>query len=285
KGKVIDWDRSFKTLNKPVDENIPLVVLINKGSASASEIVSGVIQDLDRGVLIGQRSYGKGLVQNTRDVGYNSKVKMTTAKYYIPSGRCIQGVSYSDGTPIDIPDSERTAFKTRNNRTVLDGGGIKPDIVLEEHSGKSIIKSLKEKHLIFDFVTEYCIGKESIPPVEVFNFTDFDAFVHFLKDKDYHYETETEKLLKKITQKASSEKLLGAIESEIADLKNKIHEEKKSELHKNKEHIIDLIEKEIASRYYFQKGKIKMSLKNDLEIEKAIEVLSNANEYKKMLGK
>ncbi|MFK7806607.1 MAG: S41 family peptidase [Saprospiraceae bacterium] len=285
KGKVIDWDRSFKTLNKPVDEEIPLVVLINKGSASASEIVSGVIQDLDRGVLIGQRSYGKGLVQNTRDVGYNSKVKMTTAKYYIPSGRCIQGVSYSDGTPIDIPDAERTAFKTRNGRTVLDGGGVKSDVPLDELAGEGIMRSLFEKHLIFDFVTEYCVGKETIPAVENFEFKDFDQFVTFLKGKDYHYETETEKLLKNLEKKADQEKLLSSVQGDITTLQNKIQQEKKNELQKNKERITDFIEKEIASRYYYQKGKIMMSLKNDIEIEEAVKVLSDNNRYQEILGK
>ncbi len=283
KGKVIDWDRSFKTLNKPVDEEMPLVVLINKGSASASEIVSGVIQDLDRGVLIGQRSYGKGLVQNTRDVGYNSKVKMTTAKYYIPSGRCIQGVSYSDGTPIDIPDAERTAFKTRNGRTVLDGGGVKSDVPLDELAGEGIMRSLLEKHLIFDYVTEYCVGKEEIPAVDDFTFTEFNSFVNFLKDKDYHYETETEKLLATLQKKANQEKLV-SVKSDITSLQNKIQAEKKNELQNNKERIIDLIEKEIASRYYFQKGKIMMSLKNDIEIKEAVKVLNDNGKYKKILS-
>jgi carboxyl-terminal processing protease len=284
KGKVIDWDRSFKTLNKSVDEEIPLVVLINKGSASASEIVSGVIQDLDRGVLIGQRSYGKGLVQNTRDVGYNAKVKLTTAKYYIPSGRCIQGVSYTDGTPIDIPDAERTAFKTRNGRTVLDGGGVKSDILLEEGSGEGIVKSLLDKHLIFDYVTEYCIGKESIAAVSDFKFTEFDAFARFLEAKGFHYETETEKLLGNLTKKAEQEKLLASVQNDINALQNKIQQEKKNELRDNKDRIVDLIEKEITSRYYFQKGKIMMGLKNDIEIKEAVAVLNDSAKYKKILS-
>ncbi len=283
KGKVIDWDRSFKTLNKPVDEELPLVVLINKGSASASEIVSGVIQDLDRGVLIGQRSYGKGLVQNTRDVGYNSKVKLTTAKYYIPSGRCIQGVSYKDGSPIDIPDSERTAFKTRNGRPVLDGGGVKADLMLERKEGQNIINSLLQKHLIFDFVTEYCIGKESIPVVDDFEFTDFDRFVKFLDGKDYNYETETEKLLINLQLQADEDAYLGKLQGQIDAMERSILDEKENDLFNSKEEIINIIEKEIASRYFYQKGKIEVGLKNDIEIKEAIKLFNNPAEYKKLL--
>ncbi len=283
KGKVIDWDRSFKTLNKPVDEEIPLVVLINKGSASASEIVSGVIQDLDRGVLIGQRSYGKGLVQNTRDVGYNSKVKLTTAKYYVPSGRCIQGVSYKDGSPINIPDSERTSFKTRNGRPVLDGGGVKADILLERKEGQNIISSLVRKHLIFDYVTKYCIGKESIPAVENFDFTEFEDFVTFLGDKDYNYETATEKLLKKLREQAEEDAYLDQVQSQIKMMEDKILAEKKNDLYTSKEEITNIIEKEIASRYFYQKGKIEVGLKNDKEIKEAIKILNTPAEYKKIL--
>ncbi|MCI5083427.1 MAG: S41 family peptidase, partial [Saprospiraceae bacterium] len=153
KGKVKDWDMSFRTTSTPVDTEIPLVVLINNRSASASEIVSGVMQDYDRGVLLGQRSYGKGLVQNTKDIGYNAKLKLTTAKYYIPSERCIQSVEYEDGEPVDIPDERRSKFKTQNGRTVLDGGGVKPDVTVKKPSDAGVIKSLIDQNLIFDFVT------------------------------------------------------------------------------------------------------------------------------------
>ena len=166
KGKVKDWDRSFKTLNPVMDADIPLTVLIDGGSASASEIVSGVIQDLDRGVLMGQRSYGKGLVQNTRDVGYNSRVKMTIAKYYIPSGRCIQSVEYEDGEPADIPVEKREEFKTRSGRVVLDGGGVMPDIKIDKDGTSNILEVLDEKNFAFNFVTEFILGKESIGEIE-----------------------------------------------------------------------------------------------------------------------
>ncbi|MFK8102892.1 MAG: S41 family peptidase [Saprospiraceae bacterium] len=285
KGKVADWDRSFKTLNKPVDQEIPLVVLIDKGSASASEIVSGVLQDLDRGVLIGQRSYGKGLVQNTRDVGYNSRVKLTTAKYYIPSGRCIQGVKYKDGAPLDIPDNERTPFKTRNGRTVMDGGGVKPDMALEKMTDLSVIKNLVKKRLIFDYVTQYTLTHPTIPAVKDFTFTDFNGFLQFLEEKNYHYETDSERLLESLKTKSTEEKYFTNIKSELAAIENKILSEKKNDLTKYKSTIVDLIEKDIASRYYYQKGKIQVALKNDQEIKEAISVLGDDSKYNSFLKK
>ena len=284
KGKVIDWDRSYKTLNKPVDTNIPLVVLIDKGSASASEIVSGVIQDLDRGVLIGQRSFGKGLVQNTQDVGYNSRVKMTIAKYYIPSGRCIQGVEYDDGTPIDIPDSLRTPFKTRNKRVVLDGGGVKPDLFLDKSESAKVINSLKRKHFIFDYVTQFCLANDTIVAIENFHFAQFDAFVDYLEKKDFEYNTESEKILNQLKSKANSEKYGDLLKVEFDAIENKIMEAKKNDLYKFKEAIVDQIEKEIASRYYFEKGKIQIGLRNDSEIKEAIALINNPTKYNNLLG-
>ena len=285
KGKVADWDRSFKTLNKSIDEQIPLVVLINKGSASASEIVSGVIQDFDRGVLIGQRSYGKGLVQNTRDVGYNSKVKMTTAKYYVPSGRCIQAVSYENGEPIDIPDSLRTTFKTQSGRVVLDGGGVKPDIAIKEDIDVPIIKDLLRKYMIFEYATEYALQHNEIPTVEEFRFTEFDDFVAFLQKKNFHYETQSEKVLKDLEKVAKKEELNDVFESDLKAIQNKIETEKKNELYENKETIISLIEKEVASRYYFQKGRIQIGLRNDAEIKEALAVIKDHKRYKTLLEK
>ncbi|MEM9849472.1 MAG: S41 family peptidase, partial [Bacteroidota bacterium] len=174
KGKVQEWDRSFSTLNTPVDEEIPLVVLINNRSASASEIVCGSIQDYDRGVLLGQRSYGKGLVQNHRDIGYNAKVKLTTAKYYIPSGRCIQAVEYENGEPVDIAEDKRTPFNTINNgRVVYDGGGVKPDLVIDKDGSSNILKTLDRTHVVFDYVTQYCQGKSEMEAVDNIYFKDF----------------------------------------------------------------------------------------------------------------
>ena len=284
KGKVVDWDRSFKTLNKAIDKEIPLAVLIDKGSASASEIVCGVMQDLDRAILIGQRSYGKGLVQNTRDVGYNSRVKMTTAKYYIPSGRCIQGVSYKDGEPFDIPDSLRAQFTTRNGRSVLDGGGVKPDLVLEQGSDASIVKSLLKENVIFNYATQYALKHKEIGTVEKFNFTDFADFENFMVSNNFEYETKSEKVMKELLKRAKEEKLLSTIEGDIKVMQTKIKAEKNNDLANYKEAIINEIEKEIVSRYYFQKGKIQVALKNDQEIKDAIDILRDKNKYNTLLS-
>ncbi|MEM6965536.1 MAG: S41 family peptidase [Bacteroidota bacterium] len=284
KGKVVDWDRSFKTVISPIDQDIPLAVLIDKGSASASEIVCGVIQDLDRGVLIGQRSYGKGLVQNTRDVGYNSRVKLTTAKYYIPSGRCIQGVSYKDGEPVNIPDSLRAEFTTRNGRTVLDGGGVKPDMVLKKDSDVSIVRSLLKENVIFNYVTQYALKHDAIGEIKDFDFTDFDDFVNFLSTNGFNYETESEKALNDLLKKAKDENILADIEPQIKLMQAQIKKEKDKDLETYKEAIINEIEKEIVSRYYYQKGKVQIGLKNDKEIKEAIDVLRDKTKYEKLLS-
>lgn len=281
KGKVKDWDRSFSTMGQPVDIEIPQVVLINSNSASASEIVAGVMQDYDRGVLLGQRSYGKGLVQNTRDIGYNAKLKMTTAKYYIPSGRCIQSVKYKDGEPVHIPDEQRTPFKTRNGRTVLDGGGVKPDIMIEKFTDAAIVKGLLEQNLVFDYVTQFCLEHDSIPPVEAFRFTDYDGFVRFLETRKFDYDTESEKLLKKLLEESTEEGY--ELHAQVSALEAQIDASKKDALNKNKAVITDLIEKEISSRYYYQEGKIKMGLRNDLEIEEAIKLLNDKQKYQAAL--
>ena len=285
KGKVIDWDRSFKTLNRPVDLDIPLAVLIDKGSASASEIVSGVIQDLDRGVLVGQRSYGKGLVQNTEDIGYNSKVKMTIAKYYVPSGRCIQGVEYSDGKPVDIPDSLRTPFKTRNGRKVLDGGGVKPDLYLDKGESEKVINALNSKHLIFNYVTQYCLNKDSIGAVADFQFTEFADFMAYISKQDLEFGTNTEKAFKKLKTASAEEDYADALSGEFDDISAKILEAKKKNIYRFQEEITDYIEKEIASRYFYEKGKIQIGLRNDTEVKDAIAVLKDSAKYNKILAK
>ncbi|MCB9267386.1 MAG: S41 family peptidase [Lewinellaceae bacterium] len=281
KGKVKEWDRSFSTMNQPVDLDIPLAVLINNNSASASEIVSGVIQDYDRGVLIGQRSYGKGLVQNTRDIGYNSKLKLTTAKYYIPSGRCIQSVKYEDGEPIHIPDDQRTPFKTRNGRAVLDGGGVKPDVMIDKFTDADIIQGLLEQHLIFDYVTQFCLEHQDIPGVEEFRFEDFDGFVKFLESREFDYDTDSEKLLKELKDESTEEGY--DLTAQIEAVESSIDAAKKNALMENKAIIIDLIEKEISSRFYYQEGKIKMGLRNDAEIEEAVKLLNDRAKYQSLL--
>jgi carboxyl-terminal processing protease len=284
RGKVEEWDRSFKTTGTPTDEKMPVVVLINKGSASASEIVSGSLQDLDRAVLMGQRSYGKGLVQNVKDIGYNSKVKLTTSKYYIPSGRCIQGVTYKGGKPVDIPDSLRTAFKTKSGRKVLDGGGVTPDVFVESETKSPVVKSLNEKYYIFDYVTDFCLKNKTIPSVKEFHFTDFDGFVKYLEARNFFGETESDKLLSDLKEKAKKEKFLEAIAADLKSAENKMQAEKKAEILNHKKDLTDLIEKEIVSRYYYEKGKIQMGLRNDKEIDEAIKLLRDTPRYLKLLS-
>ncbi len=282
KGKVQDWNRNFKTLNVPIDDKVPVVVLIDKNSASASEIVSGVIQDLDRGVLIGQRSYGKGLVQNTKDIGYNSKVKITTAKYYVPSGRCIQSIEYHQGEPAHVSDDKRTPFKTRNGRTVLDGGGVKPDIVLDPDSESDILQTLNEKNFIFNYVTQWMLKNPEVADLESFHFSQWDGFVQFLENKNFDYDTESEKLLEQLKEQSMED---GYITPEdMRELENKIVQAKKEDLHKNKEAIVNLIEKEIASRHFYEKGRIQIGLRNDKEIKEALKLFNDPAKYERILS-
>ena len=282
KGKVRDWDRSFKTLNQPFDEEMPLVVLINNKSASASEIVSGVLQDLDRGVLMGQQSYGKGLVQNTRDVGYNSRVKLTTAKYYIPSGRCIQSVRYEDGEPVNIPDEERATFYTRNGRTVLDGGGVKPDVFIEPVTDREVIQALMDQHMIFHFATQYVLDNPAIEDVEDFRFNDFPQFLSFLQGRNFSFETDSEIHLKEVRASATEENY--DLTAEIDGLLAAIQQAKTDELNDNKETILDLIEKEIASRYGYEKGRLQIGVRNDPEVAEAVKLLGDSARYQSLLS-
>ena len=284
KGKVIDWDRSFKTLNPSVDEQMPIVVLVDKGTASASEIVSGTLQDYDRAVVMGQRSYGKGLVQNMRDIGYNSKLKLTTAKYYIPSGRCIQAVKYENGKPVELPDSLRATFKTKAGRSVLDGGGIRPDVMVDKASDIGLMKTLQEKYLIFDYVTQFALKNPTIDAPEKFKFDDFEGFVAFLAKRNFQYDSESEKLIKRLRDEAKKEKY-ATIESELVAIEAKVQSDKKNDLQKHKAELAHEIEKEIISRYYYEKGMIKMNLRNDAEIETAIKLLNDPTKYKALLTK
>lgn len=282
RGKVPEWDRSFSTTLAPVDDKIPVVVLINKRSASASEIVSGALQDLDRAVLIGQRSYGKGLVQNTRDIGYNAKIKLTTAKYYIPSGRCIQSVRYRNGEPVDIPDAERAVFRTRNGRPVLDGGGVTPDIVLPADTASGFVRALLDQYVIFDYVSEWMRKHPSaVDSIETFTFKDWDDFQQFVQRRQFTYETESEKKLRDLAALAASEGF--NVQAEIQALERKIKAERTGEMARNRIRIIREIEEEIIGRIYFQGGKVRKRLKNDPEVEEAIKLLRDNDRYRAIL--
>lgn len=282
KGKVKEWDREFRTMNSVIEDEMPLVVLINKNSASASEIVSGVMQDYDRGVLVGQRSYGKGLVQNTKQIGYNSQLKMTTAKYYIPSGRCIQSVVYENGEPVDIPDDQRAKFKTTNGRTVLDGGGVAPDVYITRKADHPVIKALEKEHLIFDFVTDFYAEKAELPGVEELSFTAYDAFLKYLDERSFRFKTESEKLLDKLEKEASDEGYdLGNVTQTLA---KQIKAEQRKILLEYKDVITDLIEKEVAGRFYYEEGRVRLGLRNDAEVKEAVKLLNDSDRYDKLLS-
>lgn len=281
KGKVREWDRSYKTRGNPLDLELPVAVLINNKSASASEIVSGSLQDLDRGVLIGQRSYGKGLVQNIMETGYGSRVKITTAKYYIPSQRCIQALEYRDGKPFDIPDSERAVFKTRSGRPVLDGGGVAPDIELPVLGGKNITKGLLEEHVIFDFVNEWVTANPTIDSVADFRFQDWDKFVGFLQRADYEYTSKAEKALEKALEATKEEGY--DISAALKAIQTQVDQEQLAAIQGYKAEIINIIEKEIAGRYYYQRGVVQMGLRNDKEVQEAIAVLNDPARYAELL--
>jgi carboxyl-terminal processing protease len=290
KGKVKEWDKVYKAINTPVDVTIPVAVLVNSGSASASEIVSGSLQDLDRGIVIGQRTFGKGLVQTTRPLSYNTQLKVTTAKYYIPSGRCIQAIDYShrneDGSVGKVPDSLISVFKTKNGRAVYDGGGIIPDITTEPYKPSNIAISLYTKLLIFDFVTLYKLKHPSIPKAKEFKVTeeDFNEFVNYISDKDYDYTTKSEKTLEDLKDNAQKEKYYEDIKAEFEALRSKMIHNKKEDLVKNKQEIMQMLKDEIVARYYYQSGRIEASFDYDVEIAKAIELLNNKNQYTSVLA-
>jgi carboxyl-terminal processing protease len=289
KGKVKEWDKTFKSLNPPVDPLIPVVVLTNKGSASASEIVAGAIQDLDRGVIVGQKTFGKGLVQTTRPLSYNTKLKVTTAKYYVPSGRCIQAINYAekddDGSVKKIPDSLKVAFKTTNGRTVYDGGGIDPDITVEPDKLSAITISLLNNNHIFNYATIFKAKKSGIAASKAFQLSDQDYqdFIVFLKDKEYDYKTETEELLEEFRKAAEKDKYLDAVKKDLDALTANVKHDKEKDLIKFKDEIKSLLEEEIVGRYYYSKGKTEFSFKNDKDILEALKILNNKTQYYQIL--
>lgn len=290
KGKVTEQNRDYRTINVPVDMEIPLVVLTNKGSASASEIVSGTIQDLDRGVVLGQRTYGKGLVQSTRMLSYGTQLKITTQKYYTPSGRCIQALDYSqrkeDGTVPNTPDSLRKEFKTKNGRRVLDGAGIDPDVKTGKTEYSKITISLINKLLVFDYANKYRNSHDKITSAKDFKLTDADwkDFTAFIKDKDYDYQTETEKALEELRKKAEGEKYYEGISKSYEQLKKELSHDKLADLEKNKAELMKLLEKEIATRYYYQRATWEVGFNEDPEITEALAVLNDMPRYKKILA-
>ena len=284
KGKVRDWNRSYATKGNPLDTELPVAVLINGRSASASEIVSGALQDLDRGVLIGQRSYGKGLVQNIMETGYGSRVKITTAKYYIPTNRCIQAIEYRDGKPYDIPDDQRPEFKTRAGRVVLGSGGVAPDIEVDVLGKNNVAQGLLEEYIIFDYVNQWVRDHPTIDSVADFRFQDWDNFEAYLNRADFSFDSKAEQLLEQAADRAAEEGY--DISAELAcHPAKRWTREQATAIAGLKEEIISIIEKEIAGRYYYQRGQVQMGLRNDKEVQEAIAVLNDRARYDAILSK
>ncbi len=289
KGRVSDWERPHVTMNEPIDLEIPLVILVDEGSASASEIVAGTIQDLDRGIVVGNRTFGKGLVQETRNLQYNSRLKLTVAKYYIPSGRCIQKLDYShkgmEGKVDEVPDSLLKVFHTRNGREVIDGRGIYPDIEVDDRELPQVIGSLLEESLFFTYATYFAERNPSIPEARVFTLDEaqYQDFVDYLDGKEYHYTTDTEKDLEDLMRTAQREKYFELAKEEFENLQEKLIQKKNKDLFLFKNDVQMILENEIVSRYYFQKGRVEASLSSDEAIASALEVLNDSQRYKQIL--
>jgi len=289
-GKIKEKNFTYSTQYTPLDPNIPLVVLVNGRSASASEIVAGSLQDLDRAVVIGQRSYGKGLVQQTFNLPYNSLVKITIAKYYIPSKRCIQEIDYAhrkaDGTVVKVADSSMHEFKTRDGRSVYDGSGIYPDIFIKPDHFANITQALVSKLLVFDYATLYRNTHNNIPDVRSFHLTDadFNDFVKYLSNKNYTYTSAAEKLMNNLKTEAIKEKGFDALKPQYDALQAKMTETKKNDLQQNKDEIKQVLENEIVSRYYYEKGRYETNFKYDKDVAQAIKTMRDKGQLAAILN-
>ena len=289
KGKFKQWDHTYRTSSEPIDLEIPLVILVDGITASASEILSGSLQDLDRAVIVGNRTYGKGLVQTLRNLPYNSSMKVTTAKYYIPSGRCVQAIDYSkrnaDGSIARTPDSLTNVFHTAAGREVRDGGGIRPDIEVKIEKAPNILFYLVNDDMIFDYATQYVIKHPSIAKVEDFQVTDADYadFKAMLKKRNFTYDRQSEEVLKKLKEFAEFEGYMENAKDEFAALEKKLQHNLDLELDRFAKDIKPMIADEIVKRYYFERGAVQEGLKNDSDLKKAIEVLQQPEEYRKVL--
>lgn len=288
KSKIEKHNNTYKTTREPIDTEIPLAILVDGKSASASEIVSGALQDLDRAVIIGSRSFGKGLVQRPIDLTYGTQIKITISRYYTPSGRCIQALDYSrkdkDGKAIRTASENYNAFKTKKGRTVYDGGGILPDIVLEETKTSSIAEALLKNDGIFNFVTNYYYKNptlgNTIPTISDADFMEFKAF---LKKQNFNFDTDTEIALKKTLDAAKKEKIESTIAPEYQQLLTALQKSEESQLNENQKEIKKLILEEIIKRYQYKEGLYQYYIKNNLEIKKATSILNNIPEYNKIL--
>jgi carboxyl-terminal processing protease len=288
KGKVNEWNKIYKTLNNPIDTEIPMVVLTSQGSASASEIVAGALQDYDRAVLVGEKTFGKGLVQTTRPLSYNAQLKVTTAKYLIPSGRCIQALDYThrkaDGTVVKIADSLKAEYKTKMGRTVYDGGGLDPDIKVDNNYIGAITSELMASGLIFEYASKYC-GENSAPSdMSAFKVSDreYDRFVQWLEDQKFSYTTSLEQHAAELIKTAKDERMYAELEIYLDGLKNKITANKASDYVRFKTEIREMLEAQIAFHYDLSRGEAEVSLPRDKDVMEAKKVLSDSAIYKKI---
>ncbi|GAB4205899.1 MAG: S41 family peptidase [Bacteroidia bacterium] len=291
KGRTSNWYKSYRTMENPLDTDIPLAVIINENSASASEIVAGALQDLDRAVIVGSRSYGKGLVQNTIDLPYNTKLKITIAKYYTPSGRCIQALDYSQkdksGRVLKVPDSLITAFKTKNGRIVYDGAGITPDIKTKSENLSAILLDLNQQNFFFQYAYQYALKKSTIPPPKEFSLTEQDVqeFLNLLKEKKYIYHSDQESILKQLKISAENDSVYTEIQKQYEELFNELSKIQEKLLLKNIHIIKEFLEIDIINFYYYSKGKEEYLVHKDNEIEQCIQILNDEKKVKEILTK
>jgi carboxyl-terminal processing protease len=289
KGKVEEWNKSYRTLNSPLDTEIPIIVLVSEGSASASEIVAGALQDYDRAVLIGRKTFGKGLVQTTRQLAYNSQLKVTTAKYYIPSGRCIQALDYThrneDGSVDRMADSLKSEFRTRSGRKVFDGGGLDPDIIIADEYLGAATGALVSSGLVFEFASRYCLENPVQPDLKTFHLSDGDyqKFLDFLREQKFTFTTSTERNARQLIETAKQERYYGDLEAQLNGLKNKIDVLKATDISKFRGEIQEILEEQIAFHYALAEGQAAVSLNRDKTILEARKVLNNLETYHKIL--
>ncbi len=290
KGRLPERSTTHRTLNDPIDLEIPLVVLVNRRSASASEIVAGAIQDFDRGVVIGNRTFGKGLVQNVVSLSYNTRLKVTVAEYFIPSGRSIQAINYAerreDGSVAEIPDSLKMSHETMGGRKVYDGGGIEPDIQVPQITHGAAVRALMQQHMVFDFATRFQRMHDSIPAPEQFNITGelYDDFLAFIEERDFSYDTRCEQLLRNLREAAADEAYYGVLEESFETLQNLIREAKEQDFITYRDEIEELLREEIVARYHYQRGRVIVSLGSDPEVGKALKVLADGQSYRNILA-
>lgn len=285
RGKIREMNMEYFATRTAVDPTIPLVVLIDRGSASASEIVTGAMQELDRGVVIGQRTFGKGLVQQTYNLSYNTLMKVTIAKYYTPSGRCIQALDYShrasDGSVAKVPDSLINEFKTKGNRLVYDGSGIFPDIYTDPRSYSTLSQALIRNYHIFDYANKFAREHDSIKPAKEFSLSEdqYQDFIKYLDGKSYEYTDQSELQLEKFREAAKKDKRFAALNSEFEAIKTKLENDKKRDLLNKHNELKEILEGEISARYYYQKGRLENSFMNDADLKKALEILNDKATY------